>query len=118
MNVIPIQQDGATHTGPTELPEKIIVDGNPVYETWTSAEAAVNGTMSLGTWIGEPGTINMRGYPADEMFTLVFGQVEITNEHGSVLVLNPGDSAFMRKGWRGRWRNVERSCKLFASVGE
>ncbi len=118
MNVVPIQQEGATHTGPRELPQKIILDGNPVFDTWTSAEVAVKGTMRMGTWIGEPGTIDMRGYPAHEMFTLVFGQVEITNEDGSVLVLNPGDSGFMHKGWKGTWRNVERSCKLFASVGE
>ena len=117
MNVIPIRQEGAKHTGPTELPRKVIIDGNPVFDTWTSAEAAVNGTMRMGTWIGEPGTIRIGGYPADEMFTLVSGQVEITNDDRSVLVLNPGDSGFMRKGWKGTWRNVERSCKLFASVG-
>lgn len=34
------------------------------------------------------------------MFTLVSGQVEITNDDGSVLVLNPGDSGFIRKGWQ------------------
>jgi uncharacterized cupin superfamily protein len=103
MNVIPIRQEGAKHTGPTELSQKIVIDGNPVFDTWTSAEVAVSGPMRLGTWIGEPGTIKMGHYPADEMFTLVFGKVEITNEDGSVLVLNPGDSGFMAKGWKGTW---------------
>ena len=118
MNIIPIQQEGSRHTGPTELPEKIIIEGNPVYDTWTSAEFAVKGRMSTGTWVGEPGTMKIGRYPADEMFTLVYGEVEITNEDGSVLVMRAGDSGLIRKGWKGTWRNVEKSCKYFASVGD
>ena len=49
MNIIVIQQEGSKHTGPTELPQKIVTEGNPVYDTWTSAEFAVEGTMSTGT---------------------------------------------------------------------
>ena len=30
---------------------------------------------------------------------------------------NPGDSVLVPKGWSGTWRNVEKSCKCFASVG-
>ena len=118
MNLIRIRQEDSKHAGTTELPKKFVVEGNPIYDTWVTEEFPVEGKLSTGLWTGEPGTMTIRNYPTDEVFTLISGKFEITNEDGSVVVMNPGESGLIRKGWSGTWRNVEKSCKCFTSVGD
>ena len=79
---------------------------------------AVCKEMVTGLWKGEPGTMTMRNDPTDEVFTLIYGKFEITNEDDSVVVMNPGESALIRKGCSDSWRNVEKSCKCFTSDGD
>lgn len=117
MNIIPIKEEYATHAGTAEFPKKMIIEGNPVYDTWVSAEFAAEGAVKTGIWVSEPGKIDIRGYPTDEFFTVVSGKVEVTNDDGSVVVFNPGDSGLIRKGWIGVWHSVGKVSKCFVSVG-
>lgn len=117
MKVIPIDQEKSEYIGRTDVPEKFVLEGKPSYETWLTRELPAEGKLRTGLWTGEPGTLTMRKYPTDEVCTIIYGKIEITNEDDSVLVLNPGDSVLVPKGWSGTWRNVEKSCKCFVSVG-
>lgn len=118
MNIIPIKKEYATHAGTTKLPKKVVIEGNPDYDTWISAEFAAEGKVKTGLWVGKPGKIDIRGYPADEFFTIVSGRVEVTNDDGSVVTFNPGESGLIRKGWKGVWYNVEEASKCFVNVGK
>ena len=118
MNVVPIRQEESSYVGRTEVNEKFVTDGKPSYDTWVTQELPAKGKLRTGLWTGDPGAMTMRNYPSDEVCTLIYGKVEITNEDGSVVVLNPGDSVLVPKGWSGAWRNVEKSCKCFASVSD
>ena len=117
MNVIPILQDDAHYEGRTDIPEKFVLEGKPSYENWLTRELPASGKLRTGLWTGEAGTLTMRKYPTDEVCTVIYGKIEITNEDGSVVVLTPGESVLVPKGWSGTWRNVEKSCKCYASVG-
>lgn len=117
MNIILIGQDDSNHAGTTEVPEKFVIDGKPTYDTWVSESFPVEGQMKTGLCSMQPGAMTIRNYPTDEVFTLVYGKFEITNEDGSVVVMNPGESGLIKKGWSGIWRNVEKSCKCYTSVG-
>ena len=116
MNIILIRQEDSKHAGRTEIPEKFVTEGKPSYDTWLTEEFEANGNVRTGLWTGEPGAMTIRNYPSDEVFTIIYGKCEITNEDGSVVVLNAGKSALIRKGWSGKWRNVDKSCKCFMSV--
>jgi uncharacterized protein len=116
MNIIPIKEEYATHAGTTELPQKIVIEGNPVFDTWISAEFAAEGKVKTGLWVGGPGKIDIRGYPADEFFTIVSGKVEVTNDDGSAVIFNPGESGLIRKGWKGVWHNIEKASKSFVNI--
>ena len=117
MNVIPIDQEKSEYIGRTDVPEKSVLEGKPSYETWLTRELPAEGKLRTGLWTGEPGTLTMRKYPTDEVCTVIYGKIEITNEYDSVLVRKPGDSVLVPKGWSGTWRNGEKSCKCFVSVG-
>lgn len=46
----------------------------------------------------------MRSDPTDEVGTVIYGKIEITNEDESVVVLSPDDSVLVPKGWSGPGR--------------
>ena len=117
MKLILIQQDDSNHAGTTEVNEKFVIDGKPTYDTWVTESFPVEGEMKTGLCTMQPGAMTIRNYPTDEVFTLVSGKFEITNEDGSAVVMSPGESALIKKGWSGTWRNVEKSTKYYTSVG-
>lgn len=117
LNAIAVSQETGASEGVMEMPADYIADGNPVSESWLSSEFPAEGKVRTGIWSGQPGTIKVPGYPTDEVFTVIEGRIEMTNEDGSVVILTPGKSVLMRKGWKGLFRIVEPSKKCFVSVG-
>ena len=115
-NAFAVNQATATFQGAMEMPPEIVAEGNPTSETWVAREFEVSGKASAGIWAGEPGKINMPAYPFDEMFTVLEGRIEMTNEDGSVVSLGPGESGFLPKGWTGVWHVVEPTKKYFFSI--
>ena len=51
----------------------------------------------------------MRSYPVDEVFTVLSGKIDVTNEDGSVVNVGPGQSCLLRKGWTGLFHTVEQT---------
>ncbi|MGI9325525.1 MAG: cupin domain-containing protein [Pseudomonadales bacterium] len=48
--------------------------------------------MSTGIWTSEPGTLKINSYPVDEVFTVLSGKIEATNEDGSAVHVGPGQT--------------------------
>ena len=58
----------------------------------------------------------MRSYPVDEVFTILAGEIEVSNEDGSVVHVRLGESGLLRKEWTGLFRTVESTRKCFVIV--
>ncbi len=115
MNAILIHEEESTHQGTREMPSEMVSEGNPKAETWVSASFPAAKTVQTGIWIGEPGKLNVPYYPHDEIFTVLSGKIEMTNEDGSKVIVGPGESGLLRKGWKGVWHTVERTRKCFTT---
>jgi hypothetical protein len=117
MNAIAINVETGNHQGVSELPAKMVGGGNPVSESWVSSEFAVEGKVRTGIWVGQPGKIKIKSYPTNEVFTVISGKIELINEDGTVVLVHPGESGLMRKGWKGVFHIVEETRKCFVTVG-
>lgn len=117
MNIDLIQESSSRHEGVTQFPAEIVVEGTPTAETWVTDQFPAEGVVQTGIWVGEPGKINVPYYPTDEVFTVITGKIEITNEDGSVVTVNPGESGRIRKGWKGIWNVVEKTRKCYVTIG-
>ena len=115
-NAIAISKENGKFQGALETPEELVVEGNPKSVSWLSHKLDVSGKAKMGIWSGEPGKINIPFYPYNEMFTVLFGKIEKTNEDGSIVVVGPGQSGFLPKGWKGVWHVVEPSEKCYFTI--
>ena len=97
-------------------PAEIVEEGDPRSKTWVAANFSAGGSVSTGIWSAEPGTLKVASYPVDEVFTVLSGKIEVTNEDGSVIHVGPGQSCLLRKGWTGLFRTVEQTKKCFVTV--
>lgn len=116
LNAIAISEATGEHQGVVELPAKIVAGGNPVSESWVSHEFAAAGKAKAGIWVGQKGQIKIRSYPSSEIFTVISGKIQMINEDGSVVVVNPGETGFMPKGWKGVFDIVETAKKSFVAI--
>lgn len=117
MNTVLIDETTGKHAGITKMPEEIVSAGKPDSELWVSGEFPAEGVVKTGIWVGEPGKINVPYYPTDEVFTVISGRIEMTNEDGTVVSVNPGESGLIRKGWKGVWHTVEQTRKCYVTIG-
>jgi uncharacterized cupin superfamily protein len=97
-------------------PVELVADGDPRSKTWIAESFDSGGSVSTGIWTAEPGTLKVASYPVDEVFTVLSGKIEVTNEDGSVVHVEPGQSCLLRKGWSGLFRTVEQTRKCFVTV--
>ena len=119
MNIILIRQEDSKHAGRTEVPEKFVTEGKPTYETWVTEEFAAKGKVRTGLCTMEAGAMTIRNYPTDEVFTLVSGKFEITNEDGSVVAMTPARAASSeRVGAVPGATSKNRASATRASAGE
>ena len=116
MNAQLIEETEANITGETVPSPKVVAAGNPVTKTWTAAKFDAGRSMSAGIWTCEPGTLKVKNYPVDEVFTVLSGRIDVTNEDGSVISVGPGESCLLRKGWSGLFAAVEQTRKCFVTA--
>ena len=118
MNALLIEETEDNFVGETVPPPKAIEAGNPTSKTWKTASFTAGRTVSTGIWTSEPGILKVRSYPVDEVFTVLSGKIDVTNEDGSVVQVGPGQSCLLRKGWTGLFHTVEKTRKCFVTAAD
>ena len=116
MNAVLIEQTDDNFVRETIPPAEVVAQGDPRSKTWVAENFDSEGSVSTGIWTAEPGTLKVKSYPVDEVFTVLSGKIEVTNEDGSVVHIAPGQSCLLRKGWSGLFRTVESTRKCFVTV--
>jgi uncharacterized cupin superfamily protein len=118
MNALLIEETEDNFAGESVPPAKGVEPGNPRSQTWTAARFTAGRSVSTGIWTAEPGILKVRSYPVDEVFTVVSGKIDVTNEDGKVVHVGPGQSCLLRKGWSGLFHTVEQTRKCFVTAGD
>jgi uncharacterized cupin superfamily protein len=118
VNALLIEETEDNFSGESVPPSKVVEAGDPRSKTWTAASFTSGRSVSTGIWTAEPGILKVRSYPVDEIFTVLSGKIEVTNEDGSVVCVEPGQSCLLRKGWTGLFHTVEQTRKCFVTVGD
>ena len=116
MNAALIEETDENFLRESIPPAEMVAEGDPRSKTWVAKNFESGGSVSTGIWTSEPGTLKVTSYPVDEVFTVLSGKIEATNEDGSVVHVGPGQSCLLRKGWSGLFRTVERTRKCFVTV--
>ncbi|MDS9470038.1 cupin domain-containing protein [Paracoccus sp. MBLB3053] len=91
-------------------PERVI-EGAPNSQSW-DMEATPDGKVTCGVWEVAPGAWNVVK-DAWELMTIISGRSELTEDGGETIELVPGVSVVMRAGFRGVWRVIEPTRKVW-----
>ena len=118
MNAMLIEETEDNFSGESVPPAKVVAAGDPRSKTWTAASFTAGRSVSTGIWTAEPGILKVKSYPVDEVFTVLSGKIDVTNEDGSVVQVGPGQSCLLRKGWSGLFHIVEQTRKCFVTAGD
>ncbi len=118
MNAMLIEATDENFQGETTPHPKGVESGHPVIKTWTAASFTSGDSVSTGIWACEPGCLKIKRYPVDEVFTVLTGKIEVTNEDGTVVLVEPGKSCLLRKGWSGLFNVLEPTQKVFITTAE
>ncbi|WP_108260775.1 cupin domain-containing protein [Mangrovicoccus ximenensis] len=93
-----------------------VIDGAPSNLTW-DLERSPDGKVETGVWEVAPGAWHVVK-DAWEFMHVVSGHSEITEEGGSETVtLRAGSSFVLRPGFRGVWRVIEPTRKVWVTYG-
>ena len=74
-----------------------------------------DGKLDVGFYHGSEVTLQINGWPVDEVMIFLEGQVEITNQDGLSRIYGPGEMLVMPKGFIGTWRQIGSIKKLNVS---
>ncbi len=118
MNALLVEATDDNFSYESVPPAKIVEAGNPVSRTWTAAKITTGTQVSTGIWEADPGILKVKSYPVDEVFTVITGKIDVTNEDGTVISVGPGQSCLLHKGWSGLFHVVEPTRKCFVTAGD
>ncbi len=118
MNAILVEKTEDNFAREFVPPAEQVAAGDPRSKTWVAASFSAGGSVSTGIWSADPGILKVSSYPVDEVFTVMTGKIEVTNEDGSVIHVGPGQSCLLRKGWSGLFHTVEHTTKCFVTAGD
>ena len=93
---------------------QVIASDKPVAGGMTSFQSS-DGKLDVGFYHGSEVTLQINGWPVDEVMIFLEGQVEITNQDGLSRIYGPGEMLVMPKGFIGTWRQVGPIKKLSVS---
>lgn len=96
---------------------QVIAGDKPVAGGVTSFQSS-DGKLDVGFYHGSEVTLQINGWPVDEVMVFLEGQVEITNQDGSSRIYSPGEMLVMPKGFIGTWRQIGSIKKLNVSYQE
>ncbi|TIS82896.1 MAG: DUF861 domain-containing protein, partial [Mesorhizobium sp.] len=69
--------------------------------------------VTVGYWVGEPGTISFERWPYTEICSILTGKVGLRDTQGNELIFGPGEGFVVPKNWKGDWLTVEPATKFF-----
>ncbi|MDT4834789.1 hypothetical protein FQZ97_684390 [compost metagenome] len=96
------------------LPERII-EGSPRFTTWKLEENTAR-KSAAGVWEATPGAyVSMKG-DTWEFCSIVSGVSELTEDGQPTVRLQPGSNFIMRPGFKGVWRVIETTRKLWVTI--
>ena len=93
---------------------QVIASDKPVAGGMTSFQSS-DGKLDVGFYHGSEVTLQINGWPVDEVMIFLEGQVEITNQDGLSRIYGPGEMLVMPKGFIGTWRQIGSIKKLNVS---
>ena len=93
---------------------QVIASDKPVAGGMTSFQSS-DGKLDVGFYHGSEVTLQINGWPVDEVMVFLEGQVEIINQDGSSKIYGPGEMLVMPKGFIGTWRQIGPIKKLNVS---
>lgn len=98
-------------TGFAPKPTSVEGDQQEATQTlWSSPD----GHLEIGVWECTPGRFTADRSAAAEFCHLLSGSVEMRHADGRVERLGPGDALMLPRGWKGEWRLLERTRKIYA----
>lgn len=119
MNIVSFGKFDAPNATPitADLGGWVPVEGSPSMKTWIE-HASADGKYLTGFWEATPGTYKVT-YNADELVHLFRGKATLTEEGGESRTFSAGDSFFVKAGFKGAWKTIEKVQKIFAiKIGE
>lgn len=90
-----------------------VVEGTPEFTTFMFDQSRAK----VGVWQVTPGAYRMEyGEKAYEVFTILEGVAEITEEGGEPRTYRAGDTVVLGANFHGIWRTIETVKKVFVSL--
>jgi len=96
-----IAAPGEVELDPDPIRPDWVIEGDPQVHSKCVARSA-DGASSVMAWASTAGRF-VWCYKVDEMLHIISGEVFVTDDHGAVRRLGPGDMAFFRAGARSIW---------------
>jgi uncharacterized protein len=72
-----------------------------------------DGSLEIGIWECTPGLFSADRSRSSETCHIISGLVEMRRADGETRKLGPGDLLVLPRGWKGEWRIIERTRKLY-----
>ncbi|WP_047462594.1 cupin domain-containing protein [Rhizobium rhizogenes] len=89
-----------------------LVEGEPKFTTW-DIETSADGTVTSGIWEVTPGAYWSIKGDSWEFCSILSGVSELIEEGQSPRRVQAGDSFVMKPGFKGIWRVIETTRKLW-----
>lgn len=90
------------------------VEGDPQFSTW-DIEKSADGIVTSGVWESTPGAYWSIKGDTWEFCCILSGVSELTEEGKEPVIIRAGDSFVMKPGYKGIWRVLETTRKLWVS---
>ena len=82
-------------------------------ETAQTLWSSPDGKLDIGLWECTPGRFTADRSQAAEFCHFLSGAVEMRHADGRVERLGPGDALMLPRGWKGEWRLLEQTRKIY-----
>ena len=93
-------------------PKPTSVEGNQQEASRTLFESE-DGSLEIGIWECTPGRFTADRSQSSETCHFISGRIEMRRADGEVRLLGPGDLLVLPRGWKGEWRILETTRKLY-----
>lgn len=93
-------------------PKPTTIEGDQKEATRTLWKSP-DGKLEIGIWECTPGRFTADRSQAAEFCHFLSGSVEMRHADGRVERLGPGDALMLPRGWKGEWRLLEQTRKIY-----
>ena len=96
-------------------PPERVISGAPVFTLWHVGTHPGTGAET-GLWQATPGAFRSVRGGAWEVFTVLEGRVEVTEDGGVPVLYTAGSAGILPPGFRGVWNTLETTRKVYVSI--